>query len=261
MSPTRVFGVALATVFVAIGCADESTTGIPGPEIEAPVDLTFTLPEITPEILAHAVVEEVEPTSGPSRAFGDALDPEPEDDPPTDVMSRIWGASTVVGVTSGYAYSTGRHSYSGNTGKVSTEAIVTMNGQEIGRQPASRQNYGPFLGDFGEIHQIWAEAYIFTDLECGLRVDGRSEHAAWWQWFLGTGVPHWGESNMSTQAFPPYEQPECEPDPNSGYTGGEKGAGTDGNDGSVCWYWVTYDPYTGVVLDSEFLNCEAVEGG
>jgi len=260
MSPSRAFCTAVVTVLVAIGCADESTTGVSVPETELPTDLAFTFPDLTPEALAHTVVEEVEPASGPARAFADEPDRDPGDEPDTDVVSRIWGASTKVGVTSEYAYSTGRHSYSGNTGKVTTELVVSMDGQEIGRKPATRQNYRLFLQDMGQIHEIWAEAYLFTDQECGLTVDGSSGHWAWWQWFMGTSAPHWGESYLTSQAFPPYSQPGCVENPGS-YTGGDNATGSDGGGGVTCWYWVTYDPYTGEVYDAQFLFCDDVEGG
>jgi hypothetical protein len=261
MSPNRATCAALVTVLVAVGCAEESTTGIAVAETETLVDLVFTFPEITPDILTPTIVEEIDPPAGPARAFGDVSEePDPGDEPTMDEVSRIWGASTNVGVTSGYAYSTGRHSYSGNTGKVTTEAIILMDGQEIGRRAASRQNYVPFLTDMGQIHEIWAEAYVYTDQECGLTVDGDSGHWAWWQFYSGASAPHWGESSMTTQAFPPYVQPECGTslEPNSG---GGSGAGTDGSGAVTCWYWVTYDPASGAILDAEFLYCDNVEGG
>jgi hypothetical protein len=258
MSPNRALCAALATLLVATGCADESTTGLSVEETEVPVDLSFTFPRVTPTELAYG--ETAEAASLPARALQDPVDTDPGDVTSTDVLSRIWGAGTKVGVTSEYAYATGRHTYTGNVGRVDTEVIVLMDGEEIGRRPNYNQDYVAFLGDFGMVKEIWAEAYVFTDQKCGLTVDGSSDHRAWWQFFQGASAPHWGESGMSSQAFPPYQQPACD-EVDYSYSGGDKSAGTDGNGSVTCWYWVTYDPYTGVVLDSEFLYCDNVEGG
>lgn len=259
MSPNRAWRAALVTILVATGCADESTTGPSVEETEVPVDLVFTFPQVTPTELAYGEAGEAR-SGGPAQALQDPGDTDPGDVTSTDVLSRIWGAGTKVGVTSEYAYATGRHTYSGNAGSVDTEVIVIKDGEEIGRRPAHRGNYVAFLGDFGMVKEIWAEAYAFTDVACGLTVDGSSNHRAWWQFFQGASAPHWGEATLSSQAFPPYQQPACD-EVASGYVGGEKDAGTDGNGSVTCWYWVTYDPYTGAVLDSEFLYCDNVEGG
>lgn len=257
MSPKHPLRVCLVAWVAAIGCAEESTTSVASAETAA-ADLSFDLPELSYETLAHAVVEQVEAPAPPAGALQDESDP--PDQPDMDEFARIVGAATNVGFTSTYAYSTGRHSYTGNVGKVETEAVVTLNGQVLGRQPAMRQNYVPYLADWGSVKSIWAEAYVFTDIDCGLRVDGDSDHSAWWQWFMGGPAPKWGDAIASSQAFPPGEQPACT-DTGLDPGGDSKDAGTDGSGPTTCWYWVEWDPYTGEILDSEFLYCDNVVGG
>lgn len=262
MSPTRVYRAAMVTVLVAIGCADEPinplvpTVG----DSDVPIDLAFVLPEISTETIAHARIEEVDPSSGPAGAFSEDPDPTAEE-PDMDEIGRIYGAGTTVGFTTTYAYATGRHSYTGNVGRVDTKAVVTVDGQVLGTQPAMRQNAVPFLLDWGEVKSIWAEAYVFTDTDCGLRVSGDSDHRAWFQWFLGNSAPSWGEARVSSQAFPPVEQPDCTEVVEEPYSG-ESDAGSDGDSKATsCWYLVTYDLETGEIIDAEFLYCDDVIGG
>lgn len=246
----------LSAMVVALGCSEESATAPAGPATPIPTDLRFTLPSVSPATFAHAVSEEVVPGSGPARVLDDGS--ELPDSPTTTEMGQIFNATTKVGFETGYAYSSGRHSYVGNTGKVSTEAVVSFEGHVLGRQPASRQSYVPFLSDFGQIKEIWADAYVFSDEECGLSVNGSSEHRAWWQWFLVVAST-WGEVYTTSQAFPPASQPACT-DPDGFYSGGSA-YDTGGGGDPTCWYLVTYDPYTGEVYDAEFLYCDNVEGG
>jgi hypothetical protein len=147
---------------------------------------------------------------------------------------------------------------------VETLATVSFGAQVIGSQPAHRQDYIPFLFNLGRVNEILAEAFVFVDQDCGLKVDGYSRHFAKWQWFLAGPAPIWGDADMSTQAFPPVYQPPCqeEPTPDPGYNGGTEAGGAEGSDVVTCWYWVTYDPYTGEIYDADFLFCDgAMEGG
>jgi hypothetical protein len=256
MSPVRAFRAALVTLLVIVGCSDESAVSLPRAEAETPSDLEFSMPLLDREARLPDLVVPVEVHPGPA---GPAAS---DDYEPTQILS----ASTTVGFMSNYAYSTGRHRYTGNVGRVDTEAVVTFGSQELGRQPAHNQDYVPFLLDFGQVRDIAAEAYVFTDQECGLEVDGDSNHWAGRQWFLGGQAPDWGDESMSTQAFPPAQQPACaeEEEP---YDGGElppgsESEGAEGENPVTCWYWVTYDPVTGEVYDAQFLYCDDPgEGG
>ena len=264
MSPTRSLIMAFVTIFVAAACSEESVTSVPAAELEAPSDLVLTFPSVTRETFIQGEVLEVTGLSGPARALSEGGDV-PED----EAVSQIFGASTTVGFNAGYAYSAGRQRYTGNVGRVHTTATVSYNGTQIGSQIAFREHYVPFLLDFGAIKQLLAEAYVFVDQECGLKVDGHSEHYARWQWFLGGPAPEWGTAGETTQAFPPVDQPDCpseeepgEEEPGNGPTGGAESVMGEGSGPVTCWYWVTYDPYTGEVYDAQFLFCDDVmEGG
>lgn len=261
MSLDRMVRAAVVTLLVASGCTEEPTTGVPATEAVAPTDLDVRVPALTSDALIDAEIVQLEPDV-PAGAFGDdPFEPDQPDSPDYTLRGAILGASTRVGFGPGYAYSSGRHRFTGNVGRVATEARVTFEGQVIGRRTAERQEAVPYLFDFGRIKQIWAEAYVFIDQDCGLTVDGDSDHEAWWQWFLGAGAPQWGDAGMSTQAFPPVSQPPCEETiEENPFTGG----GDSGGEGDVlvsCWWWVTYDPNTGEIIDADLLYCEDVIGG
>ena len=260
MLRTRPQRAALAAIVLAAGCAEEPPTDVPVAGVDPVADLPLVWPAITPETRIASEVVEPEPSLGPAQALGD--DASLDDQPPENVAAQIFNPVTNVGFTSTYAYSTGRHEYTGNIGRVETIATVSFDSQVIGTQPAERQVPQAYLLDWGERKSIWAEAYVFIDQDCGLRVDGNSHHSAWWQWFLGATAPRWGDAEATTQAFPPAEQPPCEETPEPGNEG--SGGGSEASDGGgavTCWYWVTYDPYTGEIYEAEFLYCDDVEGG
>jgi len=258
MFSARGIRVALAALLVAAACSEEHTTSVPIAHTEVPEDLVLGFPKLAARTLIQGEVRQVGGSPGPAGIISDGEPP-----PDEDAVAQVFAPLTTVGFQNNYAYSGARHQYTGNVGRIDTEAIVSYNGQEIGRQPAFREDYTPFLADFGARKTILAEAYVFIDQDCGLRVDGRSEHRAGWQWFLGGQAPDWGSAGISTQAFPPENQPPCETEPSDdgNYTGGNEDGGADGSGAVTCYYWVTYDPYTGEVYDVDFLFCEGVEGG
>ena len=180
------------------------------------------------------------------------------------MASKIISALTWVGFQSNYAFSSARQRYTGNHGEISTTATVTYDSQVIGSQPMSRESTTPYLLDGGREKTLWIDAYVFTDQKCGLKVDGSSRHVAEWQWFLGA-VSNWGTDLLTTQAFPPVEQPPCEEQVVTDATNSGAGLEGDTNDGGglvTCWYLVTFDLSTGEVLEAQFLYCDdVVEGG
>jgi hypothetical protein len=257
----RGFRAALVTVLVATACSEEPTTSVPTVDTDIPTDLALMFPEATDQILVQGVGEEVTPPTEPAGAIRKPPT-EPEPPPPVPpVASEIWGARTGVGFMPGIAYSNGSHHYTGNVGRVETVAIVTFGSQEIGRQPAANQESVPYLLDFGRAKQIAVEGYVFVDQECGLRVNGQSAHFANWEWFLGGPAPNWGKGQMTTQAYPPADQPPCAPPPPNPGGGGSGGAGGGGDGWVSCWYYVTYDLETGEIVDARFLFCDDVIGG
>jgi hypothetical protein len=258
MSLARSLCVGLVTLLVTTACSEESSTSIAGPDADWPAALTLMFPEVAAEDFMRG---EVEAPADPARVLSIG-DP---DGPDEDAVAQVFGASTKVGFTADYAYSSGRHKYTGNKGRVETTARVSYDGTQIGTQTAFREEYVPFLLDWGETKEIWAEAYVFLDQDCGLRVDADSKHYAGWQWFLGGPAPNWGPASVSTQAFPPVSQPACaEADDSSddGLVGGSESGGAEDSGPVTCWYWVTYDPFTGEVYEADFLFCDGLtEGG
>jgi hypothetical protein len=262
MSPTRALCALLAFSVVTTACAEDLSTSIANPASEIPPDLVFRFPDAGDETLTHTEVDRVASTDAPAAVLNE--DDLEEVTPDYDAVAKIVSASTWVGFDPTYAYSSARQRYTGNHGQISTTATVTYAGQVLGVQPASREHTVPYLLDFGNEKTLWVDAYVFTNQECGLKVDGSSSHSASWQWFLGT-VANWGEDSETTQAFPPVEQEPCQeeiPVGDSGTGGGAEGDGGGGSNLMTCWYLVTFDLGSGDVVDAQFLYCDgALEGG
>lgn len=258
MSPSRALCAALSLSLAVVACGEHRPKSIMDPVVEVPSDLAFRFPDATDEMLIHTEVGGGTSADTPAAVLSEQDDPE-EVTPDYDAVAKIVSASTRVGFNPGYAYSAARQRYTGNHGEIETAATVTYAGRIIGIQPASRENTVPYLLDFGNEKTIWVDAYVFTDQQCGLEVDGSSFHSASWQWFLGT-VANWGEDSETTQAFPPVAQDSCEEE--VFIDEGTGSAGPEGDGLVTCWYLVTYDLNTGEVIDAEFLYCDgSLEGG
>jgi len=260
MSVPRALYAILALSLTLTACSDDGTTATAVADPAAFEELSFRFPEATREALFPTEVAEAAVSTAPAGVVSD----DDEAPPPSDVDSKIISALTWVGFQSNYAFSSARQTYTGNHGEISTTATVTYDSKVIGTQPQSRVSTTPYLLDGGREKTLWIDAYVFTDQQCGLKVDGNSLHVASWQWFLGA-VANWGEDRQTTQAFPPVEQEPCQEEIGSDATGSGSGFGDGGNDGGglvTCWYLVTFDLATGEVLDAQFLYCDdALEGG
>jgi len=247
----------------AVACSEEPATSVPLAEVDVPVDLAFTFPDVTNRTLIGRVVERVEDASAPAAVLSDGESLSSEDPPPPPVPSKLISVLTEVGQQDGRAYSRARQRYTGNHGEISTTATVSYQGTVIGTSTQFRENTIPFLTDWGQEKTLITETYVFTDQRCGLRVEGRSEHVASWEWFLGQ-VSSWGKDAMSSVGFPPYDQPPCEEvvEPYGGTGSGAESGGSEGQEVVTCWYLVTIDYQTGEIVDSRFLYCDGVaEGG
>lgn len=231
----------LLTGTVVAGCVEESPVS-PGRPPSTPVP-SVNAPVLTPDDLVDRTitVREARPEApGPARA---ELDGEAASRP----LQQIFDAETRVGFEKGYAYALGRHDYIGNVGFVSTTAQVAHNDAYLGSQSAENQNYTPFLLDWGQLKLIWVSAKVYSDHECGLSVQGKSTHKAWWEFFQGTGVSEWGVDSETSQAAPVSQS--C----SSGGTG--QTTSTDESGGMLCYYLITYDLTTGRILNAELLYC------
>lgn len=260
MSASRALCAVMLLSLSAAGCSEEAATAVAAPGHEMAEDLSFRFPDATKETLIHAEVDDAATSTAPAAVIHDGdLAP-----PPDAAVAKIISALTWVGFSPTYAFSSARQTYTGNHGEITTTATVTFDAKVIGVQPSSRESTMPYLLDAGRSKTLWVDAYVFTDQQCGLKVDGSSLHVASWQWFLGA-VANWGKDSETTQAFPPVEQEPCVEEnamdgPGTG-TGG--GSGDSGSGGLVsCWYVVTFDLKTGEVVDARFLYCDDVlEGG
>lgn len=245
LHPRTTLLVAMAVLVTA--CEESSPVVAEADTFEE--SLEFGVPDVTRDGQARRVEENVrtpEPEPMPSRAvLEDTQRP----------LQEIFYPDTRVGFQPGYAYSLGVHQYIGNMGSVSTTAQVSHLDKHLGSFTSDKQQYTPFLFDFGEVKHIWTQAKVYTDHTCGLSVQGSSTHAAWWQFFTGTGAPAWGTARVTTQAQP-VAQGGCSSGRIGQSTGTEERSG-----GMVCTYFITYDMDTGEWLSAELLFCSTVGGG
>jgi hypothetical protein len=188
------------------------------------------------------------PASGPSRVDDQIGGGEFESRP----LQQVFNPRTIVGIAEGYdyVYAIGLHDYIGNMGAVSTTAHATFQDQHLGSYTAERQNYTPFLVDFGAMKDIWAIAKVFTDKTCGLSALGESRHSAWWQFYQGRAAPLWGVSKSYSQA-----QPERQRACGSMTTTRSGGSEDGGGGGMICYVLITWDLATGQIVDTRILSC------
>lgn len=243
LHPRSTFAL-LATGLFLVGC-DEPTSLEPPAESE-PLALTFTAPSITQADLVHVEVNGPLPDRpGAARVEG----PEDElDRPPQQILE----AYTHTSLEAGYASAVGRQHYIGNVGSLATTANVAFNDQHLGSHTSRRRDYIPFLLDWGRAKFMWVQSKVFTDKECGLSVEGSTDHTASWEFFQGERVASWGQAQATSQGDPTVQ----------GACGGQTGqaVGTDVRAGGVvCFYLITFDTRTGVIVGAEFMYC--VTGG
>jgi hypothetical protein len=249
---------AFVVTLVVAACAGEpptAPTAVAADHADAPQDLRLVVPSLDEGQLVANGSDDTPAAGGPEEVTppGDDIpslrgsSSDVDITPYLNEMGAIYDARTKVGFGPGYGYSFGSHSYQGNKGRVETTVNVWLDGFPMGSQAAVTEKYTMFLTDFGLVKYISATAHFYTDKDCGLSVTGKSEHSAWWEWFLGGSSTHWGDVTQTSDAAP-VAQPECQPDPDPPYVG------TSSSD-TTCYYWVTYDLETGEVIDAELLGC------
>ncbi len=242
----RIKASLLAIVMLGLGCTDSPVEPSAPTAANMLEELDFFMPRLTADDFAHGTRPQTpRPKSGqgPARIEDDENTSRP--------IQQIFNPHTGVGFGSGHAWAMGRHDYIGNVGSVSTTAHVAFEDQPLGDQDAHRQDYTPFLLDWGISKFIWVQAKVFTDHTCGLSVFGSSDHRASWQFFQGTGVSAWGTARQTSQAAP-VTQDGCASSSTS------SGGGSDGSHGSLCYYFITYDTRTGEIVSADFLACTGV---
>ena len=168
-------------------------------------------------------------------------------------LQQVFGATTRVGIDDTYAWALGLHYYIGNVGAISTTVDVIHQSTQLGSHTAHKQNYTPFLADFGTRKHIWVQAKVYTDKTCGLTVNGSSDHQAWWQFFQGRSTSEWGVARRPSQATP------ASNDPCSNQTGQAEVSETQPS-GITCYYRITYVIGTGEVVAADLLFCTGSGG-
>lgn len=247
MYRTRVMLALLAASTLAAACSPDSPA--------SPVESSFeTAPLVHPPALTQADFA----TRGTVQLVPDPLADGPataefDDEGLNRPLAQIFEARTTGDFQEGFAGAYGTHKYIGNVGAITTTAHVSYNGQHLGSQEGSQQQYTPFLIDFGRVKRIDVFPKIYTDHKCGLVAQGSSQHRASWQFYQATSVQNWGVARAFTQAKP-YSQGAC-----SERTGGFESENAKPG-GIVCTYWITYDLGTGEIVDAELLFCSSTSG-
>ena len=244
MLRSRIIPLALVALGIS-GCDRALPTAMDSPPVEP---LEFTVPAVPDDRLASHVYEVLgdEPEGDGPQLL------EIEDDP-IRPLQQIFGASTRVGFDDKYAWALGLHYYIGNVGAISTTVEATHESTYLGSYTAHKQDYTPFLADFGTRKHIWVQAKIYTDKTCGLRVTGHSDHRAWWQFFQGRSSSEWGVARRTSQATPGSND-SC-----SNQTGQAEVSETQPS-GITCYYRITYVLSTGEILSAEYLFCTGSGG-
>lgn len=237
----------------AVGCTDSGLTS-PAPAETSidwadPPSLALRAPTISRDDLSN---HEVVGTLGDAPDAAAIIDKDGHSY--VRPIQQIFNANTRVYFKPGYAGALGQHEYIGNVGGIETNAYVTYQSQDLGSQLSLRDQYTPFLADFGRVKTIYTEARVYTEHTCGLTVRGTSYHRAQWQFFTGTGSPMWGSARRTSQSSPAANG-ACTSGGTRQRTGTESRGG-----GLVCHYLITYEIATGVIVDVERLRCVANEG-
>jgi hypothetical protein len=254
------FGLGLSLTLVLGGCdgSDSSPTAVAstfgGSEQPVALDegLIFVAPDWSSVNLSTttSVLDEApDPADRPALAETGELE-----DEQARPLQQIFDPETRVGFEPGYAWALGSHRYIGNLGSVTTTAHATYNDMDLGSYTGTRQKYLPFLADWGLVKHIWQQSKIYTDHECGVSVQGYSDHRAWWQFYQAKSAPEWGLARRSSQSGWA-RQPACANSGTSQVTTGEESA-----QGTVCYYLITYDLDTGEIVNAEFLFCNSTGG-
>jgi hypothetical protein len=239
----------LAIAFAATlgtACADEPSSALAPRLGGASEELILVLPsasEMRAEVIAHRVLDPPPDKARPARV---SQDPEDELSRP---LQQIWDPRTRTRIEGGYGYALGLHEYLGNMGAISTTVQAALADQYLGAFTAEKQDYMPFLFDWGLIKTIWSQARVQLSRTCGLEILGSSEHRAWWQWFQGRSAPLWGTVVRTSQADETSQ---------GGCSDGATGTHTEASEepgGVICYYKITYELDTGVVVDVELLSC------
>lgn len=239
---------ALVALAVALaGCAEEtpvspvaSAVDEGPPLVRAPLLTQSDLDKSNFRVLGAPAAD-----PGPARAEFDEQGGRP--------IQQIFGPSTRADFGTGFASSIGAHRYIGNVGAVSTTASLSFQGQHVASRTSNQQDYTPFLLDWGSVKRVVTWIKIPSDHECGLSVEGQSDHRAWWQFFQGRGVAAWGVTRTTTQEGPTRQGACANPTGQTEDTRQSEG-------GLVCTYLITFDLETGEIVNAELLFCHSGGG-
>ncbi len=245
------------TIPLLIAACGDRTPTAPSPITEGAPDLPVAAPTVTADHLRLLAVEAAGDSSTLTDAQRTEMDPDLDvelDDEFEEITesTQIINARTRVGFTDTGAYAEGSHNFTGHAGRIETTASVTFGGQNIGSQTAVEQRSFSLSLKLWKFISAWAPVY--TDVHCGLTVEGRSIHEAWWEIFQGRSAPSFGRTSVSSFGGPDSQGP-CGTRRSTG-----DGSGSEDSGGMVCTYLVTYDLDTLEVVHVELLYCSASHG-
>ncbi len=230
--------------WMSVAACDNATPITQADHLEPGAPPVFAVPILPPGLLATDSVINV-----PDASTGAALISDGDLTEPTLPQPSIFGAKTFVRLEYGRATAYGEHKYISNVASVAPTLEVRHLGKLLATRSALVQDHTPMLLNFPstEPNYIVASASFHTDIDCGLRIDGFSRHAAWWDFFLGRSSTDFHQAIVSTTASPIHQTPCAATDTRVGtsYEGG----------GMVCAVLITFEIETGVIVDTEIINC------
>lgn len=230
--------LALVSTLLA-ACSEPPSTA---PEsLEEPAeaaDLDLLAPSLRPSDLVRveSVVLDPPDDQGALRAEGD------------DLPAQILRPRTKVGFLWDEAYAEGSHDYTGSASKIETTVSVDFEGAHVASYMAVRQE-AEWLST-QVVKHLSVYAGVPVDKTCGLSVQGRSLHSAWWQFFQIKSAPTFG-TVMATSRGGPVSQDRC----GRQIANGDPTGGTRESSGMSCTYLITYDKNTLEIFNVELLGC------
>lgn len=181
----------------------------------------------------------------------------------TDTVNELPGPAEILSAWTDISFYDGRHGgeplaefkvgmeYYGNRAEMSTSYSITGEGYSPLRDKIVNQQdtfYVPWLRK--RFEQIYG---IPTNKNCGLLIEARTEHRAWWFVYLRGLVDHESTRAIVNTLGTPLHIEPCDPETPSG-GGGEGGS----HDGYItietCYYWAHY--VNGVLVSIELRYCE-----
>ena len=235
-----------AAAAALVACSEDPTASAPPFAVAPMPDLELELPALD---ALRPATEERRRGAASGDPPGPARITEDWEEELSRPIQQIFDPRTRTRIEGAYGYALGLHEYIGNIGRIATTVQASMGSQYLGAFTAESQDYTPFFFDFGRVKTAWAQARVSLAETCGLEVHGSSVHQAWWQMYQGRSAPMWGVATRTSQADET-SQGGC-----ADAATGTRKEGRSEPGGVICYYKITYELDTGIIVDAQLLSC------